>query len=310
MSALAARTRVRVRLPWRTGLAEALEPTLRAFESLGGGPAPEMELFDPVATAAVERVSCASPAAQAREVARRCAKLLAAGAAPDSIAVAARSLGGGVAEELAAALGRAGIPWRERRGRPALTAAAVRQALMLHRVIEENFPREAMIELLPAWVARRLRQAHVRDDASDGGYAGRLAALAGKTARAIVNLDAIHSYHYIPDVAAGLMTLGCAESDAYGRPWMLPCAPAGTMRELAARFSASLGREIKLAGVPRWAVKAIGLVVPLMREVAEMFYQWDEPFVIDDRRFRERLRQGPTDVDVVAAATVATRASM
>ena len=89
----------------------------------------------------------------------------------------------------------------------------------------------------------------------------------------LVNPDAVHTYHYIPDVAAGLMALGCAEADVYGRPWMLPCAPAVTMRELVARFSRKLGREIKLTGVPSWMVKAIGTFMPLLREVGEMLYQ-------------------------------------
>jgi len=130
-------------------------------------------------------------------------------------------------------------------------------------------------------------------------------ALAGKTVRMPVNPDAIHTYHYIPDVAAGLMALGCAEGDVYGRAWMLPCAPAETVCELAARFSRKLGREIKLAELPRWLVKAVGVFVPLVWEIDEMLYQWDEPFVISDRRFRERFRQEPTDADETAAATVA-----
>jgi hypothetical protein len=130
-------------------------------------------------------------------------------------------------------------------------------------------------------------------------------ALMGKTARLLVNPDTIHTYHYIPDVAAGLLTLGCAESDVYGRPWMLPCAAPRSTRELVARFSRKLGREIKLARVPRWILKAMGIFVPLLREVDEMLYQWGEPFVISDRRFRERFRQEPTDVDEAATATVA-----
>ena len=130
-------------------------------------------------------------------------------------------------------------------------------------------------------------------------------AIADKRARVVVDPDAIHTYHYIPDVAAGLMTLGCADALAYGRPWMLPCARPGTMRELVARFSGELGREIKLSGVPRWIVHASGIFVPLLREVGEMMYQWDEPFVINDQRFRERFPQQPTDVDEAAAATVA-----
>jgi nucleoside-diphosphate-sugar epimerase len=130
-------------------------------------------------------------------------------------------------------------------------------------------------------------------------------ALKGKMARVLVNPDMIHTYHYIPDVAAGLSILGCAEADAYGRPWMLPCAAPCSMRDLVARFSRKLGREIKLTGVPRWMVRAMGVFVPLVREVDEMLYQWDEPFVISDRRFRERFKQEPTDVDEAATATVA-----
>jgi nucleoside-diphosphate-sugar epimerase len=155
-----------------------------------------------------------------------------------------------------------------------------------------------------ARAVERLFEAHRRGDvmatsgrASDyygpGGTLSHLgdlfwpAALAGKTARVVVDPDAIHTYHYIPDVAAGLATLGCAEADVCGRPWMLPCAPAVSMRDLVSRFSRELGREIRLARVPRFVLKAVGLFVPLLREVDEMQYQWDEPFVINDRQFRE-----------------------
>ncbi len=111
--------------------------------------------------------------------------------------------------------------------------------------------------------------------------------------------------HYIPDVAAGLAALGCADQDVYGRPWMLPCAPAGTLRHLVARLAGKLGREIRVAQLPRWTVKTMAVVMPLMRELDEMLYQWEDPFVIDDRRFRERFHLIPEDVDRAAVDTVA-----
>jgi nucleoside-diphosphate-sugar epimerase len=130
-------------------------------------------------------------------------------------------------------------------------------------------------------------------------------ALSHKTVYSPFALDAVHTYHYIPDVAAGLALLGCAQPDVYGRPWMLPCAPAETLRQLVARLQTKLAFNIKFAQIPRLLVKAAGLVTPLMRELDEMAYQWDEPFVIDDRRFRERFHVVPEDIDVAAAATVA-----
>ena len=57
VAALAARMRVRVRLPWsaQPDLREAVEPALRAFESLGGAQAaPDLELFDPAAGSPLE----------------------------------------------------------------------------------------------------------------------------------------------------------------------------------------------------------------------------------------------------------------
>ena len=129
-------------------------------------------------------------------------------------------------------------------------------------------------------------------------------ALAGRRVWSPVDPDARHTYHYIPDVAAGLAALGCASTDVLGRAWMLPCLPAGTMRDLVQCFSQVLGRPIRVASVPRLIVKAMGMVVPLMREMSEMLYQWDEPFVVDNSRFRERFGIQPTDADEAAQATV------
>jgi nucleoside-diphosphate-sugar epimerase len=171
-----------------------------------------------------------------------------------------------------------------------------------------------------ARAAQRLIEAHRRGDivatsgrASDfygpGGSLTGLGdffwprALAGKTAYSPYPLDAIHTYHYIPDVAAGLAALGCAEADAFGRPWMLPCAPAGTLRDLVERLARTLGRPIKVAQLPRWILKTMAIAMPLMRELDEMLYQWDEPFVVDDRHFRERFGLGATSTDEGADRT-------
>jgi nucleoside-diphosphate-sugar epimerase len=130
-------------------------------------------------------------------------------------------------------------------------------------------------------------------------------AIAGKKGQVMVDPDAIHTFHYVPDVSAGLATLGTASDDAFGKPWMLPCTPAESMRSLIARFSRYLGRDIGISVFPRWAIKVLGLVVPILGEVEEMEYQWEEPFIIDDRRFRERFGAEPTDVEKAAADTVA-----
>ena len=128
--------------------------------------------------------------------------------------------------------------------------------------------------------------------------------IAGGRGRVLVNPDAIHTYHYVPDVAAGLAMLGTAGDDVYGKAWMLPCAPAESMRALVARFAHYLGRGIDLTVMPRWSMKALGLVMPMIREINEMMYQWDEPFIIDDQRFRATFDAEPTEPQRAAADTV------
>ncbi len=130
-------------------------------------------------------------------------------------------------------------------------------------------------------------------------------ALAGRSVPVIVNPDTRHTYHYIPDVAAGLATLGQASGDdVCGRWWILPAAPAVTTRELVAKFAHSLGTALRLAPVPLWFQLVLGLALPLFRELSEMRYQWEEAFVVDDRLFRARFGTLPTPLDDGANETV------
>ncbi len=85
---------------------------------------------------------------------------------------------------------------------------------------------------------------------------------------------------------------------------MLPCTPAETSRALVDRFARALGKDISLRGMPKIALKVIGLVVPIVREVGEMLHQWESPFVVDDARFRAEFGAGATDPDEGAARTV------
>ena len=129
--------------------------------------------------------------------------------------------------------------------------------------------------------------------------------LRGRKANFLPDPDTPHTYHYIPDVARGLATLGQADRDVLGRHWMLPCAPAEPSRALVERMGDALGRQIDLKGMPRAAVRVLGWFFPMLGEIGEMLHQWDEPFIVDDRRFRERFGVTATDADKGAAATVA-----
>ena len=130
-------------------------------------------------------------------------------------------------------------------------------------------------------------------------------ALASGEVPTFVTLDTPHTYHYTLDVAAALATLGGAGDDVTGRWWMLPAAPAEPSRAMIARLGAALGRELRVRGTAPALLALGGWFVPLLRELSEMGYQWEEPFVVDDRRFRERFHPAVTPLDDGARATVA-----
>jgi hypothetical protein len=70
------------------------------------------------------------------------------------------------------------------------------------------------------------------------------------------------------------------------------------------RLERPLGIPIRLAVIPGWMQRAMSVFMPVLRETREMQYQWEEPFVINDARFRERFAVVPEDADRAAAATV------
>lgn len=126
----------------------------------------------------------------------------------------------------------------------------------------------------------------------------------GKPALFLPNPDNPHTYHFIPDVADGLKQLGAGPDEILGRPWMLSCAPAEPSRALIGRLAKALGQDIKFRGMPGPLLAALGLFMPILRELREMMYQWKVPFVVDDSRFRAQFGMEPTDPDEGAARTV------
>lgn len=122
------------------------------------------------------------------------------------------------------------------------------------------------------------------------------AVASGKGPRWLGRLDQPHSLSYVPDIAAGLVTLG-EHAEADGQVWHLPVSPALTGAEWAERTGRVAGRPIKPAVVSRPMVIGLGLFMPLLRELRETLYQWERPWLVDDSKFREAFGATATGVD-------------
>jgi nucleoside-diphosphate-sugar epimerase len=129
-------------------------------------------------------------------------------------------------------------------------------------------------------------------------------ALKGKPAQVIGNPDQPHSYTYAPDAARTLATLGTHDR-AVGQVWHVPNAPAKTTREMIAMIGRALGRNIKVQPAPRLILKLMGLFNPTIRELDEMLYEFEQPFIVDGSKFERTFGISATPFEASIPATVA-----
>jgi len=109
-------------------------------------------------------------------------------------------------------------------------------------------------------------------------------ALAAKRADFIGDPSLLHTYSYVPDIAAGLATLG-TDKRAVGQIWHLPGPETVATQEIMDLVAVELKHPVGIRNVSKFALRAMGLVNPMMRELVEMSYQFEEPFVLDTTKY-------------------------
>lgn len=60
-----------------------------------------------------------------------------------------------------------------------------------------------------------------------------------------------------------------------------------------------------MRSVPRLALRALGLFQPMMRELAEMSYEFEEPFELDTTRYQSTFGTDTTPLVTAVGASVA-----
>jgi len=178
---------------------------------------------------------------------------------------------------------------------------------------------------LRARMARELQAAHAAGNvqvatgrASDylgprGGAQSMLgdrvipAALAGKTATVLGDPDQPHTYTYLPDIGEGLAVLG-EHPDAPGEVWHLPNDPdTRTTRQLVDTIYQLAGQpKTKLRSSPALLLRALAVTNPTVRELLELQYEFQEPFIVDSTKIAAKLDVHATPLDQALADTLAT----
>src|SRR6266498_3651962 len=96
--------------------------------------------------------------------------------------------------------------------------------------------------------------------------------------------------------------------DAPGEVWHLPNDPeTRTTRQLVDSVYRLAGQpRTKLRGTPVLLLRALGVINPTVRELVELQYEFQEPFVVDSSKITSKLGAHATPLDQALADTLAT----
>ncbi len=93
-----------------------------------------------------------------------------------------------------------------------------------------------------------------------------------------------HHFTFIEDFAKA-MALVAFEPKAFNEIWHVPNSPAISQNEWLEIFKQETGLKIKFRAIPKFMIKLVGLFNPFVKELAELSYQFNYPYLIGSHKF-------------------------
>ncbi|WP_328334282.1 NAD-dependent epimerase [Kribbella sp. NBC_00382] len=167
-------------------------------------------------------------------------------------------------------------------------------------------------DALAAHDAGRIRTAEVRGSDYLGAGAASFftigvlpGVLAGRRTAVPADLDALHSWTAVDDVARTLVAIASSDDGALGRVWHVPTPPPTSIRDLAAQAAAIAGAPApRLSAMPGAVLWLGGLFNKQAREIRELQYQFRAPFVLDSADAQQTFDLTPSTTAAALEATV------
>jgi nucleoside-diphosphate-sugar epimerase len=99
----------------------------------------------------------------------------------------------------------------------------------------------------------------------------------------------LHEWAYLPDVAATVVALLERESELGQSETFHMSSYQLTSTELLEAIQRELPSPRRVRRLPWTLLSYLGVVAPMLRELADMKYLWDQPVLLDDRKLRHFL---------------------
>jgi nucleoside-diphosphate-sugar epimerase len=115
-------------------------------------------------------------------------------------------------------------------------------------------------------------------------------ALQGKKAQFTGKMDIPHTFTFIDDFGEAMAVLG-ERKDALGQAWHVPNdQPTITQREFGELMFQAAGLPPKMSSMGKWMMRMGGIFIPEAKEVVEMMYEFEKPFVVDSGKFENTFQ--------------------
>jgi nucleoside-diphosphate-sugar epimerase len=173
-----------------------------------------------------------------------------------------------------------------------------------------------------AQIADMVMQAHLRGDVraaicrgsdffgpdvTDTGLLGTRsvgAMLRGKPAQFFGNIDLPHTFTFIEDFGRAMALLG-AQPAALGQVWHAPNAETLTTRQLMTMFYEEAGLKPNIQVMGRTMLRIAGVFMPIVRELDEIFYHYEKPYVVESDKIQRAFGIRPTPLREAVRQTLA-----
>jgi nucleoside-diphosphate-sugar epimerase len=126
----------------------------------------------------------------------------------------------------------------------------------------------------------------------------------GKTVRLFGNIELPHTFTYINDFAAAMINVGTAH-DTFGQIWHVPNAPALSPDKWVHLFEVIANKKIKKSVTPKFIIKIAGLFNSFIKELYEMAYQFEYPYLVNHDKYLNRFGNHITYPSEIVKETVA-----
>lgn len=146
------------------------------------------------------------------------------------------------------------------------------------------------------FIGPRIHKGLFGTDFLDRLYHGKSLMLSGK-----INLP--HTFTYIKDFATAMIKVGNAP-DAFGQIWHVPNAPALHLQQWIRLFETETGKKVNVVVLPKFMVWIAGRFDSLLKELYELAYQFEYPYLIDHQKYLHHFGDHSTNPGTIVKETV------